>query len=52
MNEHIPEQPPVNQEQEDALKETLLSRLPAATTIEELAEIKNESLGFDERTGY
>ena len=51
MNENF-ESSPVDMERENALKEKLISELTSASSIEDLAKIKSESLTLDERTGY
>ena len=52
MNEHLPTTEPINQEKETALKDSLISEVPSAVNMGDLAEIKRKSLALDLRTSY
>ena len=50
LNSHLSEATPLDEEKESRLKEGLLYRLSSCNSLQDLAEIKKESLACDERT--
>lgn len=50
LNSHLPEADLFDKTKEAHLKEGLLRRLSSCNSLQELAEIKKESLNCDERT--